>query len=110
MSTTERPAYEVVKVQHHFAQGVYAKEQHIPGGSEVRTHSHAFDHLSILASGRAVLHIDGTSRELSAGECVLVEAHKKHRITALTDCIWYCIWPTDEKDPSKIDSIVIERK
>jgi hypothetical protein len=28
----------------------------------------------------------------------------------LTDCVWYCIHATDEKDPSKVDEVVIAKK
>jgi len=29
-------------------------------------------------------------------------------VKALTDVIWYCIHATDEKDPSKVDEVLIK--
>jgi len=30
-----------------------------------------------------------------------------HGIKAMSDCVWFCIHSTDEKDPSKVDEILI---
>jgi len=27
----------------------------------------------------------------------------------LEDCVWFCIHATDEKDPSKVDEVLIQR-
>ena len=41
------------KIEHHFGGGVYAKETIIPAGVMLQQHAHTYDHLSILASGKA---------------------------------------------------------
>jgi hypothetical protein len=30
-----------------------------------------------------------------------------HGVKAITDCVWFCIHATDEKDPSKVDDVLI---
>jgi mannose-6-phosphate isomerase-like protein (cupin superfamily) len=102
---------EDIKIKHHFADGVYAKEQRIPRGYTVLSHSHVRDHLSILAVGRAAITYGNgeAGQNLSPGDCVVVKKGMKHTIEAFEDCVWYCIWPTEETDPVKVDASVIER-
>jgi hypothetical protein len=33
-----------------------------------------------------------------------------HGIRALTDCVWFCIHATDEKDSSKVDQVLISKE
>lgn len=88
-------------IKHHFsAGGVYAREQFLAAGFEVEKHEHDYDHLSYLASGLAMLEIDGELSMLR-GPCMLeVKAGKKHRIQALTDITWLCIHSEAVADPS----------
>jgi quercetin dioxygenase-like cupin family protein len=95
--------------QHHFSDGIYAKEMHIPAGYIAGMHSHNYAHLSILASGTVVVRTDTTEKTLTAPDCMELKDGVHHSIEALTDCIWYCIHATDEKDASKIDEVLIGR-
>lgn len=93
---------------HHFAEGLYAKEIRIPAGQEVMQHRHNFDHLSVLASGRVLLAVDGVSKVLQGPACVVITAGKSHKITSMTDAVWFCIHSTDCDDPEKVDAELIK--
>ena len=97
-------------IQHHFSSGVYAKQMHLPTGNTALSHKHAFDHMSILAMGIAVVVVDGKETVYTAPTCVEIKAGLEHSITALSDVVWFCIHATDEQDISKIDEIVIQKE
>lgn len=98
-------------MKHHFdndeSPRVYAKEQNLRTGESIETHSHAFDHLSIGCGGPVIVEVDGQEKTYVGAFCIRIEAHKKHRITAKGDSKWFCIWPTNERDVSKIDKSAI---
>jgi quercetin dioxygenase-like cupin family protein len=96
-------------VTHHFSDGLYAKEMNFPAGSAIVKHLHDYSHLSILAKGQVELLLeDGDTRRFTAPACIEIKANVCHGVTALTDCTWFCIHATDEKDPHKVDSVLIK--
>lgn len=95
------------EVLHHFGGGVYAKQAFIPAGSVVGKHKHDYDHLSILASGVAQIETDGDVKEINGPICVTIAKDKYHMISALTDCVWFCIHATDCTDEAKVDEVLI---
>lgn len=94
-------------VVHHFAGGVYAKQMVLPANHYAVKHSHDYDHLSILSSGKVMVDIDGESAEYTAPACITIKANQKHRIVAIEDSVWFCIHATDETDPDKVDEVLI---
>lgn len=94
-------------VVHHFSDGLYAKQMVIPAGHFAVTHAHAYDHLSILASGQATVEVDGVVTMHTAPACINIAAGKHHEVIALTDIVWFCIHATDETDPDKVDEVLI---
>lgn len=97
-------------IAHHFAAGVYAKQQHLPAGFTAQTHKHAHDHLSILASGRArVIYGYLDHVEYEAPACVLIKKGISHSIHAVTACDWFCVHATEETNPERIDETLIEQ-
>lgn len=92
---------------HHFAAGVYAKQMTMPKSHWAEKHVHAYDHLSILASGSVVVEVDGVRTGYVAPACIEIRAGKAHRIEALSDSVWFCIHATDETDPDKVDAVLI---
>jgi quercetin dioxygenase-like cupin family protein len=96
-----------LKIKHHFSEGVYAKQMHLPAGSEAVTHEHKYDHLSILASGIVAADIDGVTTIHTGPTAINIPAGKKHRICALKDSVWFCVHATEEKDPEKVDEVLI---
>lgn len=96
-------------VVHHFSSGVYARQMRLPSGHFAVTHAHEYDHLSILASGRVLVEVDGLITDLVAPACIEIKAGKNHRITAMQDSTWFCIHATDETDVERIDEVLIGR-
>jgi quercetin dioxygenase-like cupin family protein len=92
-----------VGIEHHFGGGVYAKETHIPAGLALTQHRHQFDHLSILASGRVRVSVDGEAREVQGPACIVIQAGKAHEVVAITDAVWYCVHATECTDPARVD-------
>lgn len=97
-------------IKHYFSSGVYAKEMHVPAGYIVGSHSHTFDHLSLLASGEVIVKTDDTETTYKAPTVVTIEKNKHHEIHALKDTVWFCIHATEETDPSKVDEVLIMKE
>jgi quercetin dioxygenase-like cupin family protein len=96
-----------VGITHHFGGGVYAKETRIPAGRMLGQHAHRFDHLSILASGRVRVTVDGESREVEGPACLVIAAGKVHEVLSLTDAVWYCIHATNCTEADEVDAELI---
>lgn len=94
--------------QHHFSSGVYAKEMHLARSHYAVSHKHKYDHLSILASGVAVVECDNEAKLYTAPACITIKAGVNHKITALDDVVWFCIHATEETDASKVDAVLIQ--
>ena len=77
----------------HYSKGTQTKETRIPAGVRLGQEVHEFDHQSICGKGRAKLFINDAVRFVEAGECINIEAGKVHQVQAITDVIWFCIWP-----------------
>lgn len=102
-----------IEIVHHFCGELpgpkpYIKEARMPAGSFLGKHSHLHDHLSVLVSGRARLWTKGVAEE-HAGYCSLfMPAGVEHGIEAVTDCIWLCVWATDDTDPATVDETIMK--
>lgn len=99
---------EALDMIHHFSSGVYAKQVLIRQGMYAEQHIHKYDHLSILASGTVLLEVDGDAIEKTGPACLTIRAGSAHKITALTDAVWFCIHATDETDPSLVDEVILK--
>lgn len=97
-----------LQIRHYFSGREYARRQVLPAGHYAESHRHNFDHLSILASGKVRVTVDGTATEYTGPECLIICAGQVHRIEALTDSVWFCVHATDETDPDNIDHQLIE--
>jgi quercetin dioxygenase-like cupin family protein len=96
-----------IDITHHFVGGLYAKETRIPAGMRLTQHVHAFDHLSALMKGSAVVDVDGKRTMHDAPALLTIKAGHAHEITAVTDVVWACLHATDETDPEKVDAGLI---
>jgi quercetin dioxygenase-like cupin family protein len=97
-----------IEVVHHFSDGVYSKEIHVPAGVEIKQHKHKFEHMSILAKGTARVEKDGATEYFIGPAVVIIAAGVAHKVYAMTDIVWFCTHATDEKDPDNIDHTLIE--
>jgi quercetin dioxygenase-like cupin family protein len=96
-----------VQVAHRFGGGTYAKETNIPAGVRLAQHVHPHDHLSILATGRAIVEAGGVRTEHQAPVCLTIAAGVEHAVEALTDVVWFCIHATDDTDPATVDTSIL---
>ncbi len=94
-------------ISHHFSDGLYAKQAVIAAGTAILKHTHDFSHLSILAKGKVAVMKGEEIEIIEAPACIEIKAGLTHGVKAITDCVWFCIHATDEKDPSKVDDVLI---
>jgi quercetin dioxygenase-like cupin family protein len=94
-------------ITHHFSDGLYAKEMRFTAGEAILKHTHEFSHLSILAKGKVAVLKGEEVEVIEAPACIEIKAGLTHGVKAITDCVWFCIHATDEKDPSKVDDVLI---
>ena len=97
-------------VVHHFSDGLYAKETFIPKDMILKQHQHNYSHLSILAKGSVVVNKNNDLIVYKAPCCIEIEKEISHGVLALEDCVWYCVHATDEKDETKVDSVLIQKE
>lgn len=108
-------AFPPQNIRHHFAgqdvdRGVYAKELLIPAGWMLRSHSHPYDHLSILASGYASLKLGDDEVHLIHGpQAFTIKKGVVHTLRAITAVTWFCIHPSNESDADKVDQVILAK-
>lgn len=95
-------------IQHHFAEGVYAREQVLLAGETVETHAHKYDHLSIMMGGPVSVMCDGIEAIYNGPKCILIKAGVKHKIHAHGSSIWYCIHQSNETDIPALEASLIK--
>lgn len=100
-----------------FVGGTYIKQFDLPKGMAILSHKHAYDHASILASGKARIRINGAWHEREAPAVVSIAAGEEHLIVAIDDAVWFCIHAVDQaseayrsQDPHSMDGLLIVRK
>ena len=95
-------------ITHHFSDGLYAKETHIGANEMLMQHKHTYSHFGILAKGKVIVLKEGDALIVEAPACIEIKAGENHGVKAVTDVVWYCVHATDEKDPSKVDEVLIK--
>ncbi len=96
-----RCAEQPDKVEIHIAGGLFVKQMRFPAvGVYIPQHSHASDHLSMLAHGAVRVWKDGVllgDRHAPTG--ILIEAGSMHTFQSLLpDTVIYCIHNIGERD------------
>jgi quercetin dioxygenase-like cupin family protein len=100
-----------LQIEHFFIGGTYAKRMIFPKGTIIPSHKHVFDHMSILAQGKAIVDVDGTKTVYDAPAVIEIRKNTIHTVTALERCHWYCIHATEITNPDKIDeTLILEKK
>lgn len=91
-----------VKLTHHFAQGVYAREGFIPKGTVFTGRVHTQSQINIISKGDiSVLTERGLIR--MTAPCTLVSPPGAQRAAyAHEDTVWTTILGTDKTDPQDI--------
>lgn len=71
---------------------VHSKETKIRAGRKLMQHLHAFDHISILATGTVAVKAGEADEKYIKGPAhLIIKAGVKHEVRAVTDVVWYCI-------------------
>jgi hypothetical protein len=96
--------------EHFFSQGLYAKKMIIPAGTQIPTHQHVYDHLSILAQGTVRVTTGVVTQEYRAPAMIEIKKELVHTIRAIEDSVWFCVHATEETDIDKIDQTLISEK
>lgn len=66
-------------------------------------HTHQFDHLTLLATGKLKVTVEGVSTEFTAPHMIYIHKDKIHELEALADeTVAYCIHALRDKDNNEI--------
>ena len=99
---------DVRDIKHHFSGGVYARQMTLPRGYKVNTHSHKYNHMSILAKGCALVIAGEIKTEYIAPAVIEIKAGIAHEIIAFEDTLWFCIHATEETEIENLDKELSE--
>lgn len=90
---------------------LYSRMMHFENAGDFEHgHTHQFDHLTLLASGRLQVTVDGNVSEFEAPHMIYIHKDKMHELIALEpNTVAYCIHPMrlgerveDIVDPSMV--------
>ena len=98
-----------LQVVHHFSEGVYARELHIPAGTILVGEIHKFKNLNILSQGSMQVSTEEGIATVDAPFTVVSPAGTKRIAYTLTDCVWTTIHGTNETDLNKIEKHFIAK-
>lgn len=106
---TQLPQVEI-HTAHHFADGLYAREIHIPAGTVLTGKVHLEEHLNIVSKGRIIVWTEDGMREVAAGTTIVSRPGCKRVGLALEDTVWVTIHPNqiNESDLEKLEARLIE--
>lgn len=97
------------KLVHHFAEGIYARELHLPKGCLLTGKIHKTRHLNILSKGKILVTAVGEeSRVLEAPACFVAEPGARRAGYAIEDSVWTTVHHTHETDLDKLEAELIE--
>lgn len=95
-------------VEHHFSDGLYARELFIPAGVCLVGALHKTRHMYMVMKGKCKVSSQFGEQEIEApfiGETI---PGTKRIIYAETDCVWVGFHPTDLTDPEEIGKQILE--
>lgn len=72
---------------------LFSRQMHFEKAGDVEHgHTHSFDHLTLLASGKLKIVVEGNESVFIAPQMIYIKAEKMHELTALEDnTVAYCI-------------------
>lgn len=72
---------------------LFSRMMHFKNAGDVEhTHTHSFDHLTLLAAGSVKCTVNGQETVFSAPHMIYIQKDQQHRFTALEDnTVAYCI-------------------
>lgn len=93
-----------IETRHYYANGLYAREIHVPAGTWVVGAIHANDHINVLSKGEVLAASETGAMRLSAPATFAVKGGKKTLGYALSDAVWttFCANPHNLSDPDTL--------
>jgi quercetin dioxygenase-like cupin family protein len=85
---------------------LFARMMHFKKAGDIEHgHTHQFDHLTLLASGKLKVTVDGNETIFQAPHMIYIHKDKNHELVALEDnTVAYCIHAL--RDGNEIDDIL----
>ena len=96
-----------LNVQHHFSDGLYARELFIPAGVCLVGALHKTKHMYMVVSGKCRVSSQYGNQEIVAPFMGETLPGTKRVIYALTDCVWVTYHPTDLTDIKDIEKALV---
>lgn len=94
---SDKPKVKISCVANLFSRMMYFEK----AGDIELGHRHQFDHLTLLASGKLQVTVDGVSTEFTAPHMIYIHKDKNHELVALEDnTVAYCIHALRNQDGS----------
>lgn len=97
-----------IKVTHHFAGGIYAREIFIPAGCLLTGKIHKCEHLNIVSQGEITVWTEGGMKTVKAPFTMVSKPGTKRVGLAHTDTVWTTIHASLETDIEKLEAELIE--
>jgi hypothetical protein len=74
-------------------------------GEVTQGHKHHFDHVSLLATGKVRVEVEGFEpKEFTAPTFIVIKKEHSHKFTALEDnTLWYCVFALRDVDGEVTD-------
>ena len=94
-------------VQHHFSDGLYARELFIPAGVCLVGALHKTRHMYMVVSGKCRVSSQYGNQEIVAPFICETLPGTKRVIYALTGCVWVTYHPTDLTDIKDIEKALV---
>ena len=87
---------------------VWIRQRQFPiVGEKIGGHKHKYDHVSILATGKALVEVDGIEKEFIAPAFIIIRKDKIHNVTALEEnTTWYCIFANRDINGDVYDPVL----
>lgn len=93
------PEVQIGCVANLYARAMVFKQS----GDVEQGHTHSFDHLTLLATGKLQVTVDGRTTVFSAPHMIYINKDKMHELVALEDnTIAYCIHALRDKETHDI--------
>lgn len=91
-----------IRMRHHFADGVYAREGDIPKGAMFAGRVHLKAQVNIISKGAVIVLTENGPIEMRAPFTMVSPPGAQRAAFALEDTTWTTIIATDETDPDAI--------
>lgn len=90
---------------------LFSRQMHFVNAGDTEIgHTHAFDHLTLLAKGILNITVDGVTTEFTAPQMIFIKKDIVHELTAVTDnTVAYCIHPLKESSGDIIDASMVPK-